>query len=312
LNQFPDEDVTVTPLPISWEADASPDEQVYFDDLVQSLGAQISPGDSLKEIRVIADHALVSEIRALAGNSYQPGQHYPNKGVTIPDEHESTFSSTILITRAFFTLKPIEQISLIVEELYHCLLYHLAWHRRGYIKPHSADLYATDLFTMCALMHDEYAVARLKNTFFGEGLSFTDAQGQSIPPHFIEYGASLSLAFAQADYELRSGAFQDFAPAERKENMIPFAYRFIFEPLARHTGLLMPIPPQYTLQSPENIPEVNDFYCEVVAPYWLSMKHALEWSFDSQFTETEAAIQTITHTMDECFDRLLLLQDDEA
>lgn len=53
MNQFPDEDAAVQPLPIRWEVDASPDEQAYFDGLVQDLGAQISTGESLKEIRVM-------------------------------------------------------------------------------------------------------------------------------------------------------------------------------------------------------------------------------------------------------------------
>lgn len=86
--------------------------------------------------------------------------------------------------------------------------------------------------------------------------------------------------------------------------MLPIAYRFIFEPLARHAGFLTPIPPEFPLRDPNNNPEGNAFYQDIIAPYWIPIKSALEASFDSQFSETETALHTITQTMDSCLDRL--------
>jgi len=152
-------------------------------------------------------------------------------------------------------------------------------------------------------MHDEYAVARLKNMFFGGNFSFLDDQGQPVP-YFIEYGESLAKFFDQLPYQLRARDILQIAPSMRKNAMLPIAYRFIFEPLARHAGFLTPIPPEFPLRDPNNNPEGNVFYQGVIASYWVPIKSALEASFNSQFSETETALHTITQTMDACFDRL--------
>ena len=87
--------------------------------------------------------------------------------------------------------------------------------------------------------------------------------------------------------------------------MLPTVYRFIFEPLARRAGYLVPIPPDYPLLYLDNIPEKTAFYRETIAPYWISIKSTLEASFASQFSKTEDALQIISKTIDSCLDELL-------
>ena len=301
-NQFPDKDTELINIPISWEVEISLDQKAAFTELLRALNIYIDPGNRLEKVRIIADDALSSTIQSLTGRPYQLGQYTP-PGVAIGVKKENTFSSTILIRQAFFTSEPLQQISTLVEELYHCQLYHQAWQRRGDRDRQNADLYSNDLFVTCEKMHDEYAVARLKNTFFGEQFSFRNPQGQLVP-FFIEYGETLSKFFDQAKDQIHTDTILRFAPSERKDIMLPFTYRFIFEPLARHAGFLTPIILQFPLRMPDNVPEANAFYREVIAPYWIPIKNALELSFDSQFCEIEAALRTITQTMDACLDRL--------
>lgn len=304
-NQSPDQDIEAIDVPISWEVEISLEQRADFTELLRRFVTSIAPGDSLKEVCVIADDALASKIQSLTGRLYQSGSYYP-EGVAVPIEKGNTFSSTILIRQAFFTSDEtgiFEQISILVEELYHCWLYHRAWQRRRYIYPHFADSYFNDLFTIGQQMHDEYAVARLKNVFLGEHLTLCDEQGQNIP-WFIEYGSSLSALFDQTPRQVCTRDMLQIAPSMRKSAMLPIMYRFIFEPLARQAGFLTPIPPDYPLQWLDNSPEENVFYREVIAPYWISIKSALEASFDSQFNKTEEALGTISKTMDVCLDRL--------
>jgi len=298
-------------IPIYWDIEVSPNQKEGFTKLVQGLGTQINPGNSLKGVCVIADDALASKIQSLTGKPYQPGSYYP-EGVAVPVEQESTFSSTILIRQAFFALGEtmpadaayLQQISTLVEELYHCQLYHQTWQRRGYISSRSADPYSRDLFMTCVQMHDEYAVTRLKNIFFGQYVRVPDAQGQPVP-YFIEYGEPLAKFFDQVPYQLRTRDILQIALPMRKDAMLPIAYRFIFEPLVRCAGFLAPIPPDYPLQAPDNTPEGNTFYREVIASYWIPIKSALETSFDSQFSKAEEELQVISETMDAFLGKLL-------
>lgn len=310
VNQFPDEDVEVMGIQLQWKVEMPSEQKTGFAELLQKLVATIGPGDSLKTVRVIADDALPSEILSLTGEYYQSGSYYP-EGVTVPIEGEGTFLSIMLIRQAFFAPSEtisgekasLEQISTLVEELYHSCLYHLAWQYRGYIDLFSADPYSDYRFTVCRAVHDEYAVARLKNMFFGTNFGALDEQGQPIP-YFIEYGLSLAAFFDQVPDQLHNPTILQIAPSERKNGMLPIAYRFIFEPLARHAGFLAPVPPDYLLQAPENTPESTAFYREVIAPYWTPIKSALEASFDSQFSKTEEALQDISEVVDACLDRL--------
>lgn len=297
----------MTDIPIRWEVEISIDEMAGFTKLLRELVIQVVPGESLKEVHIIANNALASKIRSLTGRAYQEGSHAPS-AVAVAIERGNTFSSAILVRQAFF-VEPgepalLNQTSTLLEELYHCRLYHQTWQRRGYIYPHFADPYANDLFIVCGLMHDEYAVARLKNMFFGEHPPFHDTQGQVIP-WFIEYGASLLASFDKVPHQLRTHGILHLVPAMRKTAMLPIAYRFIFEPLARHAGFLTPIPPHYPLQASNNNPEGSVFYREAIAPYWIPMKRALETSFTSQFSKSEEAMYAISNTIDACLDRLL-------
>ncbi|MFL5624277.1 MAG: hypothetical protein ACJ788_01615 [Ktedonobacteraceae bacterium] len=304
-NPTPDQDVEATDVPISWEVEISLEQRANFTELLHQLATHINPGNSLKEVCIIADNVLALKIQSLTGKPYRSGPHYP-EGVTVVVEKGNTFSNIILIRQAFFTSDEtgiLEQISILLEELYHCWLYHQTWQRRGSINLRSADLYTNELFRICGQIHDEYAVARLKNIFLGGHLTLRDEQGQSIPL-FIEYGSSLSALFDQIPHQLRTRDILQIAPLIRKSAMLPIVYRFIFEPLARHAGFLTPIPPDYPLQWSDNSPEENVFYREMIAPYWVQIKSSLEVSFDSQFNETEKALDAICKTVDACLDRL--------
>jgi hypothetical protein len=252
-------------------------------------------------------HDLASKIRSLTGRAYQEGSHTPS-AVAVAIERGNTFSSAILVRQAFFVESGetalLNQTSTLLEELYHCRLYHQTWQRRRYVYPHFVDSYSNDLSIVCGLMHDEYAVARLKNMFFGEHPPFHNTQKQVIP-WFVEYSASLTASLDKVPHQLRAHGILHLAPAISKTAMLPIAYRFIFEPLARHAGFLAPIPPHYTLRAPKNNPEGSVFYREVIAPYWILLKRALETSFTSQFSKTEEALNAITKTMDACLERLL-------
>ena len=118
----------------------------------------------------------------LTGKAYEAGS-YPPCGAAIPVEKNTTFTSVILITRSFFTQgndllqRQLLQRSTLVEELYHCALYELAWQRRGYIYPKEDDVYTSALFVTCSTLHDEYAVARLKCDYFANNPQLQGVMG---------------------------------------------------------------------------------------------------------------------------------------
>lgn len=302
------ENIETTAISVRWEADIPPDPPQFesFLELLQILMDYINPGNSLKEVRIIADNVLVSEIQSLTGQAYQPGPHIP-EGVAVPIEQENDFYSVIFIRRQIFS--PCETmllvwLSVLLEEIYHCRLNHQKWLRRGYIHRRTTDQYTQDLFAMCEQMHDEYAVSRLKNMYFGDHQIVFDAQGVNIP-YYFEYGSSLIATFDEASCQLHTRDLLQIPLSLRKNALLPLAFRFIFEPLARHAGFLAPVPPSYPLQAPGNVLEGNAFYREVIASYWIPIKSALEASFASQFSKTEEALVTITETMNACLDRLL-------
>ncbi|HEY7348129.1 MAG TPA: hypothetical protein VH599_07385 [Ktedonobacterales bacterium] len=296
----------MTEINVYWEVQVSPQQMTEFTELLQAYATHIAPGESLKEIRIIADDALAERIQLLTGKPYQAGSHYP-EGVAVPIEQTGDLSCVILIRKAVF--RPGQEalhvrILTLLEELYHCRLYHQTWQRRGYLHPHGEDPYASDLFITCNMLHDEYAVARLKNTFLGQFPMVRDAQGQPTP-WYSEYGASLSDSLAQASHQVHDPALSRMPASMRKSAMLPIAYRFIFEPLARHAGFLTPIPPDYQLHAPDNRPEQSAFYRDVIASYWLPIKQALEASFASEFSKTEEMLETISEKMDACLEELL-------
>jgi hypothetical protein len=284
-----------------------PAEQLHdFIELVNALVPQIEPGDSLKEIHVIADDALASTIQLLTDKPYQQGPHYP-LGVAVPLEQDSSLSYVVLLRQALFApdqTVTLERLSTILEELYHCKLYHQTWQRRGHIYPHIADTYLSDLFIACSMLHDEYAVARLKNTLWGTLPILTNGQGEKIP-HYFEFGGTLTEYIEQGSLLLRSHDILKYDLTGRKIAALPIAYRSIFEPIARHAGFLTPIPPDYPLQAPNNIPEGNAFYREAVAPFWQTIKACLERSYANQFVETEQAIENISENINAFLDNLL-------
>jgi hypothetical protein len=290
-------------IPIYWGIEVSPGQKTYFTKLLHELARNIDPGDSLKEVRIVSDDVLASEIQSLTGKPYQLGSYYP-EGVAVPIEKGTTFSSAVLIRQVFFALyktmpataASLQQKSILVEELYHCRLYHQTWQRRGYLSSRSADPYARDLFAMCAQMHDEYAVARLKNIYFGQYVRVHE-QGR-LAPYYIEYGRLMAQSLDQVPYQLRARGIFQIALPMRKDAMLDITYRFIFEPLARHAGFLAPIPPDYPLRMPENKPEASVYYRKVIAPHWIPIKSALEASFDSQFSKAEEELQVISETVD--------------
>lgn len=295
---------------ICWNADISQGQQAYFIALLRGLIADIDPGESLKEIRIVADDAFVSVVQALLApmnKAYQPGPHLTTCA-TIPVEMDKTFFTVIVIRQAFFTpsdIAPQEQTSGLAGALSHCKLYHVAWQRRGFVYRENADPYTTDLFAMCGQIHDAYAVSRVKNVLISQRLDLRiDGTGQIIP-FFIQFGGSVATLFDQVPNQIwEQGIFQ-LDPSQRKHALFFIAYRFIFEPLARYAGFLAPIPPDYPLRAVGNDPEHSPFYREIIASYWIPMKSALEASFDSQFNETEKALQTISELVDACLETLL-------
>ncbi|EFH84909.1 hypothetical protein [Ktedonobacter racemifer] len=175
----------MTNIPIHWGVEVSADQKAYFAELLHKLAVIIDPGDSLREVRIIADNVLPLEVQLWVGKPYQPGPHLPT-GVAVPVEQGNAVASKVFIRKVFFgrseTLEgQLEQLSTLFEELYHCRLYHQTWRRRGYINSRSTDPYSRDLFAVSGQVHDEYAVARQKNIFFGERISLHDEQGQAIP-----------------------------------------------------------------------------------------------------------------------------------
>jgi hypothetical protein len=274
--------------------------------LLRGLFTDIDPGDSLKEVRVIADNVLASEHYSLTGRTYVPGSHVTSC-IAFPIEQGNTFSSKILVRQAFFAPSnngPLEQTSALMGAMYYCRLFHLTWQRRGYIYRQSPDPYAHDLFVICEQIHNEYAVARLKNILLSQHFSLQiEATGQ-IAPFFTQYGAALATLFDQVPSQLQACGILQLAPLLRKDAILPTAYRFIFEPLARHAGFLAPIPSDYPGLMVDNMPEKNAFYRETIAPYWISIKSTLETSFDSQFSKTEEELQMISETMDAFLSKL--------
>lgn len=294
-------------IPVNVEVEMSPGQLAYFIELLRGVAASADPGDSLKEVRIVADDNFVSEIQSMTGQSYQPGP-YATPCAAFPIEQGNTFSTKILIRQAFFAPSdngPLEQTSTLIGAMYYCRLYHLTWQRRGYLYRPSPDPYAHDLFVMCEMVHNEYAVARLKNILLSQRFGLhIEATRQNIP-FFIRSGSSLASLFDQVPYQVQACGIYQLLPSVRKDALLPVAYRFIFEPLARHAGFLAPIPSDYPIQAPDNNPEDNAFYREVIAPYWIPIKSEIETSFENQFNKTEQVLQTITQTMDACLDRLL-------
>ena len=234
--------------------------------------------------------------------------HTPHRVLHFRLSKETPFTARILVRESFFAPSdngPLEQISTLIGALYYCRLFHLTWQRRGYIYRQSPNLYAHNLFVMCEQIHNEYAVARLKNMLLSQRLNLQiDATGQTFP-FFTQYGTTLAMLFDQVPSQLQARGILQFAPLLRKGAMLPTAYRFIFEPLARHAGFLAPIPSDYPGLMLDNIPEKNAFYQDVVAPYWISIKSTLEKSFANQFSNTEEELQVISKTLNSCLDELL-------
>lgn len=74
-------------IPVSIEVEVSPGQLAYFIELFRGLATSIDPGDSLKEVRIIRDDALASQIQALSGGIYQQGP-YPPSAVAVPSEQD--------------------------------------------------------------------------------------------------------------------------------------------------------------------------------------------------------------------------------